>query len=79
METTHTFVACFACKLSWDSLEDAAAQGHTFQTARPHRLIARVVRGTFSTEVTCTSSCVNARGSDCECACGGKDHGRFAA
>lgn len=79
MTTTHTFVACFACRTSWPSLESAAADGHTFATARPHRLITRVVSGTLREEVACTSSCVNARGGDCECSCGGKAHGRFAA
>lgn len=33
------------------------------------------VRGTFKAEVKCDGRCTHAKGSDCECSCGGKNHG----
>jgi hypothetical protein len=33
------------------------------------------VRGTFKAEVKCDGRCTHAKGSNCECSCGGKNHG----
>lgn len=33
------------------------------------------IRGTVSTKHKCDSRCLNAKGHDCECSCGGKNHG----
>jgi hypothetical protein len=34
------------------------------------------VKGTYSDKHTCDSRCLNARGHDCTCSCGGVNHGR---
>ncbi len=36
---------------------------------------AEPVRGTFNPEKKCSARCTSAAGHDCECACGGKNHG----
>jgi hypothetical protein len=33
------------------------------------------VRGTYSADVRCNGRCTNAKGGDCQCECGGKNHG----
>ena len=33
------------------------------------------VRGTFKADVHCDARCLNAKHGDCECSCGGKNHG----
>lgn len=42
-----------------------------------HRwFMLRKVKGTYSDKHTCDSRCLNARGHDCTCSCGGANHGR---
>jgi hypothetical protein len=33
------------------------------------------VRGTYSADVRCNGKCTHAKGGDCTCSCGGKNHG----
>ena len=37
--------------------------------------IAREVRGRYNPKLKCGARCQNATGFDCECSCGGKNHG----
>lgn len=39
------------------------------------QLILRPVRGILRTSIKCDARCAHATGHDCECACGGKNHG----
>ena len=39
------------------------------------RMLGKPIKGTLSANHKCDSRCTNARGSDCECSCGGKNHG----
>jgi hypothetical protein len=39
---------------------------------------AEAVRGTYNAAKPCKTSCVNAKRGDCECSCGGRDHGIYA-
>lgn len=44
-----------------------------------HRsILADAVRGTYNPDKACKTSCVNAKRGDCECSCGGRDHGIYA-
>ena len=75
METnTFTFARCRRCRwtapLTFPNVPTCPGN---------HRVECVTVTGKVREEVRCTSSCVNARGGDCECSCGGKDHGRYAA
>jgi hypothetical protein len=36
----------------------------------------RAIKGTYSEKHTCDSRCLNAKGHDCTCSCGGINHGR---
>lgn len=65
-------------------LVDAGGFGHI---GHPNGGIARIcvcgaalvlapVRGIIRTDKKCDARCENATGHDCECACGGKHHGR---
>ena len=35
----------------------------------------REVKGTLKPEIKCDSRCTNARGHNCDCSCGGENHG----
>jgi hypothetical protein len=42
-----------------------------------HRFFAmKTVKGTYSKDHKCDSRCLNAKGHDCTCSCGGANHGR---
>lgn len=41
-------------------------------------IMADAVRGTYNPAKPCKTSCVNAKRGDCECSCGGRDHGIYA-
>ena len=71
MDTATVYsLRCIRCRLSWD-VSDRTAEKHE------HLVKLNIVHGTLGGK-ECTSSCVNALGSECECSCGGKDHGRYA-
>lgn len=76
---TYTFFQCRGCKISFDSYDTAKAHDAAFGNKRPHITIRMNVTGTPRDDKRCTSSCVNATSGECECSCGGKDHGRYAA
>lgn len=40
-----------------------------------HEMFGKPVRGTLNPEIKCNAKCQGATGHDCECACGGKNHG----
>jgi hypothetical protein len=37
---------------------------------------AKPVRGKYSSRVQCNAKCLSSRGFNCECSCGGKNHGK---
>ena len=41
-------------------------------------VMADAVRGIYNPAKACKTSCVNAKRGDCECSCGGRDHGIYA-
>jgi hypothetical protein len=43
-----------------------------------YSMMADAVRGTYNASRKCKTSCVNAKRGDCECSCGGRDHGIYA-
>lgn len=54
------------------------SDGGTFaRCPNRHRVFfMKVVKGTFSKDHNCDSRCLNAKGNDCTCSCGGANHGR---
>lgn len=35
----------------------------------------KLIKGTYCPEITCDSRCTHAKGSTCDCSCGGANHG----
>lgn len=55
--------------------ESLATQGPRIDCACGHAFGLREVRGTYNPHKKCGARCLHATGHDCECACGGKNHG----
>ncbi len=49
--------------------------GYNGENALPHTLVCKRVNGVYRPEIPCSAKCVGATGHNCECACGGKNHG----
>lgn len=45
-------------------------------TNRHKVFVLKTVKGTYSEKHNCDSRCLNAKGHDCTCSCGGANHGR---
>lgn len=94
MESTTTLatspraiINCKACKAVTGKIEltgDAARKAYVWgfvDTNCPTCGIfvrAEAVRGYYNPAKPCKTSCVNAKRGDCECSCGGRDHGIYA-
>lgn len=84
---TFKFFQCRACKISFDSRDEALAheQAGGYRTnifgeqRANHRAVAMEVRGVKREDIKCGGRCLVATGPDCECQCGGEHHGRYAA
>ena len=42
---------------------------------RRYRVYSQLIHGKVNTNITCTAKCESATGPDCECFCGGENHG----
>lgn len=73
---TFYFISCAQCRISQPLSWYLNPNQHSY-CLNGHRMAQKFVIGRLS-DKECTTSCVNAKGSDCECSCGGKDHGRYA-
>lgn len=52
-------------------------QGYFARCGNGHRFfVLKRIKGTFSKVHECDSRCLNAKGNDCTCSCGGANHGR---
>lgn len=38
-------------------------------------VLAKLVRGKYNPHIECSAKCMSATGTQCECSCGGKNHG----
>lgn len=51
--------------------------GHVARCANGHKVFPlKRVKGTYSKDHKCDARCLNAKGHDCTCSCGGMNHGR---
>ena len=84
---TFEFIRCLACRKTWDMPAGRTADAHaaireiidTHRANFPkHRIGFAAVHGTKTDGIDCRGKCTTAVSGDCECACGGVNHGRFA-
>lgn len=80
------FVLFSTTVASAERLRDVKADGRVFtlpsgyhcarcpEGHKPFRM--KMVKGTYSPDHKCDSRCLNAKGHECTCACGGMNHGR---
>jgi len=51
--------------------------GHFARCTNGHRFFPlKAIKGTYSKDHKCDARCLNAKGNDCTCSCGGMNHGR---
>jgi hypothetical protein len=53
--------------------------GELFCATHKRRIEFKQVKGTFSPEHVCDARCLCAKGNNCECSCGGANHGKHYA
>lgn len=64
---------------------DPKRQGDVFDNGRGYfcmrcrgcgaLVLAKLVRGIYNPRIECSAKCMSATGTQCECSCGGKNHG----
>ena len=86
---TYRFYRCVRCRLTFDDRAAAAAHFASMPLTldasggisrfQDHRIRLHRVQGQLSEKKLCNEACTNAFHSDCECQCGGANHGRYSA
>lgn len=62
------------CTMEWAKKPAAILDNELYQMRALYLSFDRV-KGRFNAEVKCDARCTGARGHNCECQCGGKNHG----
>lgn len=80
------FVAPETPTVNADGFKDVRGDGRAYRVGNegffsrcPNRhkvFVLKRIKGTYSPDHKCDSRCLNAKGHDCTCSCGGANHGR---